>query len=125
VRGDEGEEIVINHGRSVGDVELGGGADTFVFGKGGALAGELFLGGGDDTVVMEDGSGATRVADFAAGAASGDVIDVSAFFSNFSQLTAHSRQRGNDVVVTFDHNDTLVLENVQIGTLNVHDFLFV
>ena len=33
VLGDAGKEIVINHGRIVGDVELGGGADTFVFGK--------------------------------------------------------------------------------------------
>ena len=35
VLGGAGQETVINHGRIVGDVVLGDGADTFVFGKGG------------------------------------------------------------------------------------------
>src|SRR5262249_9794012 len=76
VSGGDGHETVFNHGRIVGDVQLGDGADTFVFGKGGTLAGGLFLGGGDDLVLVERGSGASVIADFAAGAASGDTIDV-------------------------------------------------
>ena len=69
---------MVNHGRIVGDVVLGDGDDTFVFGSGGTVAGDVFLGGGDDLVVIEDGSGTSRIADFAAGAAGGDLIDVSA-----------------------------------------------
>jgi len=73
VLGGAGEETMINHGRIVGDVVLGDGADTFVFGKGGNLAGDVFLGGGDDLVRIENGSGTSHIADFAAGAGSGDV----------------------------------------------------
>src|SRR5262249_10877087 len=82
VRGGAGQETVINHGRIVGDVALGDGNDTFVFGKGGALAGDLVLGGGDDLVRVEHGSGTSRIADFAAGPAGGDVVDVSDFFAS-------------------------------------------
>src|SRR5215813_8785379 len=81
ISGGAGHETVINHGRIVGDVQLGDGADTFVFGKGGTLDGNLFLGGGDDLVRVERGSGTSFIADFVAGSASGDTIDVSAFFS--------------------------------------------
>jgi hypothetical protein len=122
VLGGAGQETVINHGSIVGDVDLGDGSDTFVFGHGGTLAGDLFLRGGDDFVRIENGAGTAHIADFAAGAAGGDVIDVSAFFSSFGELQAHSKQQSNDVLITLDHNDKLVLENVQLGALNADDF---
>ena len=125
VLGGAGRETMINHGRIIGDVVLGDGADTFVFGKGGSVAGDLLLGGGDDLVVIENGAGRTGIADFAAGGASGDVIDVSDFFDSFGDLQADARQRGSDVVIALDHNDTLVLHGVLLGTLNAGDFLFV
>src|SRR5262249_24075865 len=96
VLGGPGDETVINHGRIVGDVVLGDGADTFVFGQGGTLVGNLLLGAGDDLVRIEHGSGTSRVADFTAGPASGDTVDVSQFFSSFGALIAHSHQSGND-----------------------------
>jgi len=111
---------VINHGTIVGDVVLGDGADIFVFGKGGTLAGNLFLGGGHNFIRIENGSGTSQIADFGAG----DVIDVSTFFSSFGDLEAHSQQSGNDVVITLDHNDHLVLAGVQLSALNAGDFLF-
>ena len=120
VLGGVGQETVINHGSIVGDVLLGDGADTFVAGKGGSVAGNIFLGGSDDLVTIENGSGTTRIADFAGS----DVIDVSAFFSSFGELSDHSQQLGNAVVVTLDPNDTLVLANVQLSTLNADDFHF-
>jgi hypothetical protein len=112
-------------GQIVGDVDLGDGADTFVFGQGGTIAGDLVLGGGNDVVVIEDGAGRAEIADFAAGASGGDVIEISEFFANFGQLMSHNRQRGDDVVVTLDRNDTLVLNNVQLSALNNGDFVFV
>jgi hypothetical protein len=124
VLGSAGQETVVNHGRIVGDVVLGDGNDTFVFGKGGSLAGELFLGGGDDLVGVEKGSGSMRIADFTPGDSSGDVIDISAFYSNFTDLMSHSQQVGNNVVVGLGHNDQLVLENVKRGVLNADDFQF-
>jgi len=126
VLGGAGQETVINHGRIVGDVLLGDGADTFVFGKGGVVDGTVSLGGGDDSVLIENGSGTSTIAEFTAGDSSGvDVIDVSAFFSSFNELTADSQQQGNDVVIALDQNDTLVLAGLQLGTLNDGDFLFV
>jgi hypothetical protein len=50
--------------------------------------------------------------------------DVSAFLSSFGDLEAHSQQSGNDVVITLDHNDHLVLAGVQLSALNAGDFLF-
>ena len=116
---------MLNRGRIVGDVDLGDGADTFVFAKGGAVYGTVILGGGDDIARIENGAGKTVIADFAAGAASGDVIDISEFFSSFGAVQSHSRQRGSDVVITLDHNDTLILEDVQFSVLNAGDFLLV
>jgi hypothetical protein len=124
IEGGAGQETVINHGQIVGDVVLGDGNDTFVAGKGGSLAGELFLGGGDDLVRIEKGTGSMRIADFAAGPASGDVIDISAFYSNFADLMAHTGQVGNNVVIDLGRNDQLVLENVNLGALNSDDFQF-
>jgi hypothetical protein len=125
ILGGAAEETVINNGRIVGDVALGDGADTFVFGGGGNVSGDVFLGGGDDQVVIENGAGRVQIADFAAGDGAGDVIDVSDFLASFGDLQAHSHQRGDDVVITLDHNDTLILNNVLLGTLNPDDFLFV
>ena len=123
VLGGAGQETVVNHGYIVGDVVLGDGADTFVFGKGGTLAGNLFLGGGDDLVRIEKGSGTAYIADFVAGAASNDVIDVANFFSSFADLTAHSHQSGNDVVINLDHHDQLILAGVHLNALNAGDFI--
>ena len=124
VLGGAGEEMVINRGRIVGDVDLGDGADTFVFGKGGTVASTVFLGGGDDLVRVKNGAGEAEVADFGAGGSGGDVADVSSFFASFSELQSHSHQSGDDVVIDLDHNDRLVLMNVQLSALNAGDFLF-
>jgi hypothetical protein len=88
------------------------------------LGGNLDLGGGDDTVRIENGSGTTNIASFAAGASSNDVIDLSAFFSNFAELDAANDLTGTNVVIALDNNDSLVLTNLQ-GTLNAGDFFFV
>ena len=122
VLGGDGEETVINHGRIVGDVVLGDGDDTFAGGKGGSLTGELFLGGGDDLVLVVDGAGTLRIADFEAGAGGGDIIDVSAFFSDFGDVLSHASQKGGNTVIALDGNDRLVLENTLLGTLDVGDF---
>jgi hypothetical protein len=122
ILGGAGQETVINHGRIVGDVVLGDGADSFTFGKGGALAGDLLLGDGDDIVLIENGAGKISIADFSA--VGGDVVDVSAFFSSFEELTAHSGQCNGDVVIDLDHNDRVLLANVQLTALNAGDFVF-
>lgn len=113
--------MVVNHGRIVGDVVLGDGADTFVSGKGGSLAGDLLLGEGNDIVFIENGSGATRIADFEA---DGDVVDVSAFFGDFDEMMSHATQKGVSVVIALDHNDCLVLQKTQVSAMDAGDFQF-
>ena len=122
ILGGAGQETVINHGRIVGDVVLGDGADSFVFGKGGTLAGDLLLGDGDDLVLIENGAGKISIADFSA--AGGDVVDVSAFFSSFEELAAHSKQCDGDVLIKLDHNDSLMLANLQLTVLSAGEFVF-
>jgi hypothetical protein len=68
--------------------------------------------------------GCLAIADFAAGALGGDVVDVSAFFASFGDLKAHSSQGGDDVVIALDFNDQLVLANTEVSTLSGTDFLF-
>jgi hypothetical protein len=120
VLGGAGEETVVNHGRIVGDVVLGDGDDTYAAGKGGSLAGDLVLGGGDDLVIVADGAGTLRIADFE----TGDVIDVSAFFSDFGDVLAHASQKGGNTVIALDGNDRVVLENTLLGALDGGDFQF-
>jgi hypothetical protein len=67
------------------------------------------------------GSGVSHIADLSAG----DVVDVSAFFSTSKQLMDHTQQHGSDVVITLDHNDSLVLEHTQLASLHLHDFFVV
>jgi hypothetical protein len=125
ILGGDGAETVINYGQITGDVILGGGADTFVFGSGGRLTGMLFLGGGNDQVTIQKDSGSMTIADFAAGPAAKDIIDISAFYSNFTNLKAHSYQLGNDVVVGLGNKDQLVLAQVKLSALDAGDFSFV
>jgi hypothetical protein len=122
VLGGAGQESVTNHGRIVGDVSLGDGDDTFVFGSGGRVNGEVGLGGGNDLVRVEQGSGVSRIADFTAGGAD-DSIDVSGHFSSFEQVQAHAYQRGDDVIINLDRSTTIVLKNVDLGTLTHDDFI--
>jgi hypothetical protein len=125
ILGGDGQETVVNYGSIVGDVILGGGADTFVFGNGGSLDGNLFLGGGQDLVVIHDGAGKATIADFSAARSNHDVVDVSAFYSSFGQLASHMHQVGKDAVITLDADDQLVLRNTLTSALSASDFLFV
>ena len=73
-------------------------------------------------MLIADGAGALRIADFEAGVAGGDVVDLSAFFSDFDDVMAHAFQKGGDTIIALDRNDRLVLENTLLGTLDVGDF---
>jgi hypothetical protein len=120
VLGGAGQETVINRGTIIGDVSLGDGSDAYTFGRCGVVRGDVALGSGDDLVRVENDSGRSQVADFTVG---DDVADVSAFYSSFDQVRANARQRGSDVVIRLDANDTLVLKNVDLNDLTAIDFV--
>ena len=85
----------------------------------------LFLGGGDDLVTVDKDSGSITIADFVADPAAEDIIDISAFYSNFTDLKAHSYQLGNDAVVGLGGKNQLILAGVNLSTLDAGDFSFV
>jgi hypothetical protein len=125
VLGGDGDDTVVNLGQIVGDVVLGNGADTFVSGEASSLTGMLFLGGGDDLVDIEKGSRSMTIADFVAGPAANDIIDISAFYSNFADLKVHSYQQDKNVVIGLAGNNQLTLANVTLSALDANDFKFV
>ena len=89
------------------DLLTGGtGNDTFNFG----VYGNGPVNMGNDTVT-----------DFA----DGDKIQIDdAIFSDFADVQAHMQQVGNDVVITYDGNNSITLENTNINSMNANDFLF-
>jgi hypothetical protein len=124
VLGGAGDDTVINSGEIIGDVRLGGGDDTYIAAKRGALLGAIFGGDGADSIVFHNGSGETRVGDFEAGAAVSDVLDVSAFcFDSFADVLDAAQQDGSDVVIGLDNNDRAVLSGVSLAALHENDFL--
>ena len=99
-------------GNDGNDVLAGGGGNDFLAG-----------GAGNDTFVFKAGFGQDTVADFTAGAASGDVIEIQdGLFADFAAVQAVSAQVGSDVVITVDASNTITLQNVTLATLNQNDF---
>jgi serralysin len=109
-----------------GNDTINGGADKdFLIGG----AGNDFLtgGAGDDTFtfgVYGNGPvnmGNDTITDFT----DGDKLHIDdAIFSDFADVQAHMQQVGNDVVITYDGNNSITLENTTIGSMNANDFLF-
>ena len=45
-------------------------------------------------------------------------------FDNFQELRAASRQVGSNVVITFDADNTITLQQTSLNSLHANDFLF-
>ena len=79
---------------------------------------------GDDLFIFTDGAGNDTVNDFTAGAATDDVLDVSAFgFATEANAIAAATQVGADTVIQLDADDSVTLLGVNAGLLNDDDFL--
>ena len=46
-------------------------------------------------------------------------------FADFADVQQHMKQVGDDVVITYDGNDSITLQNVQVANLSASDFFFV
>jgi Ca2+-binding RTX toxin-like protein len=112
----------------------GGGNDTINGGNdgdflgGGAGNDSLTGGAGNDTFIFDAYSnvpvniGNDIITDFTAG----DHIQIDdAIFADFADMQAHMQQVGSDVVITYDGNNSITLQNHTIGSLSASDFLFV
>ncbi|MBX9826325.1 MAG: pre-peptidase C-terminal domain-containing protein [Xanthobacteraceae bacterium] len=101
----------------------GGGNDVIT---GGAGNDNLTGGSGNDTFVFKSGFGLDTITDFAAGAASDDVIQIQdELFADFAAVQAASAQVGSNVVITLDASNTITLQNVALANLHQDDFQFV
>ncbi|MEO1601020.1 MAG: spondin domain-containing protein [Pseudomonadota bacterium] len=105
-------EIVIDQLVGADDTLNGGAGDDLLEG-----------GGGIDTFVFDDGTGNDTVLDFVAGTG-GELLDVSAFgFQSGAAALAAASQDGADVVVALDADDSVTLENVDLGDLVAGNFV--
>jgi Ca2+-binding RTX toxin-like protein len=103
-------------------IDGGSGADVLAGGAGS----DVLVGGLDsDTFVFASGDGNDRIEDFATGAASDDVIDVSAFgYAVIDDVLNVATQNGDDVLLQLDEETSVRLSNVQVSQLHADDFLF-
>jgi len=112
------------------DALLGGrGNDALVGGNnndtldGGSGNDTLSGGNGTDTFVFGPGFGHDVVTDFERG----DHIAVDSSVlpnANFQSVISLSQQQGNDTVITFDANHSIVLQHVTLSSLQSSDFWF-
>ncbi|MEC9346811.1 MAG: Ig-like domain-containing protein [Pseudomonadota bacterium] len=110
-------------GTAGSDLLFGGVGDDTITGNGGN---DLITGGaGADRFVFDDVAGTATVTDFDAGAAVGDVLDVSAFgFADFNDIMGSATDDGSDTTITLDGDNTLVLLGVVTNDLHQNDFAF-
>ena len=113
----------------MGDFNGGGTDDIFRFAAGVSGAGMLVsesLSSAGDHFGFSAGGGKDVITDFRPGGANHDVIELDHnLAANFSAAMADASQVGANVVMTFDANTTLTLENVVKAALTASDFLFV
>ncbi|PLX38238.1 MAG: hypothetical protein C0606_08460 [Hyphomicrobiales bacterium] len=82
---------------------------------------------GSDSFVYADGAfGHDTLTDFQTGAASDDVIEFSTdVFADYAAVLAAATDDGTDTTITFDADNTIVLEDVLVADLDSDDFVFV
>ncbi|MEM9213354.1 MAG: calcium-binding protein [Cyanobacteria bacterium P01_F01_bin.150] len=144
-----GSVVVNNSGTLNGDVLLGSGNDTYD-GSQGTVNGSILSGDGADTLTGGSGAeqlvgglgddrltgnggadtfvfaptdlGADVVTDFQDGT---DLLDVSAFVAAgaIDPNALNLQQVGNDTLITFAQNNTVRLENIQVGQIDAADLI--
>lgn len=113
------------------DVRGGAGNDHLVGGRGADI---LTGGGGDDLLTGGQGAdhfdfaalfGNDTITDFAATGPAHDVVQFGAgIFADFADLQQHMAAVGNDVVITLDGGNSIVLQHVALANLSAVDFAF-
>jgi Ca2+-binding RTX toxin-like protein len=115
ISGTEFKDTII--GDTTGNVLKGNGGNDVLTGN-----------GGSDTFVYDRHNGTVdfgndTITDYSAGY---DHVQLDhTIFANYAAVQAHMQQVGNDVVITYDANDSITLHDVQLANLHASDFVFV
>jgi len=115
VRGTAGHDLLPGLGGN--DTVLGFAGDDIV--DGGAGNDILFGGQDADLFVFSADFGMDIIGDLT----SQDQIQFEGLFPDSDAVLAASKQVGDDVVITWDENNTITLLDVNLKTLQAHDFL--
>lgn len=113
-------------GTNDNDTLIGDSKNNVLTGNGGhdTLTGNL----GADTFVFASNNGTVNfghdtITDFKAGE---DHLQIDhGIFKDFGAVQQHMQQVGNDVIITYDGNDTITLHDVTMANLHASDFIFV
>ncbi len=111
-------------GGTSNDLLEGGAGDDILNGGEGN---DFLIGGeGNDTFVFAHNFGKDTIQDFSAGAEIGDVIEFqSSLFADFQSVLEAATQVSQDVVITLDEANSIVLKNVELSKLSEDDFRFI
>ena len=113
------------NGTQYADTLIGDYGNNVLQGNGGN---DTLTGGyGNDTFIFRNiglpNFGHDTVTDFTPGQ---DHFEIShSIFANYATLQQHMQQVGNDVVITYDDNNSITLQDVQMVNLHANDFLIV
>jgi len=126
--GSEGRDF-LNGGSGNDNINGSGGNDRLSGGNGtdvliGGTGNDLLIGGdGDDIFTFFDSdTGSDIIQDFV----SGDTIDLQGFSNLFTldDILDLAAQIGDDIVITFNTDTSLTLQNIQLADLEAADFIF-
>jgi Ca2+-binding RTX toxin-like protein len=124
--------VTIHGGGGADTLSGGSGADTLFGGEGddriaGGLGDDTLSGGeGDDTFVFASSFGKDIIVDFQAGAGTDDVLEFdNDVIADLASVLAASRQVGNDIRISLDAANEVLLKNVALTSLHQDDFRFV
>ena len=120
--GDDGNDTL--QGGTGNEFLYGGSGNDKLMGNGGN---DLLSGGtGNDTFVFSPNFGKDVITDFQN---TGDTHDTIQFdhtlFADFGAVQAHAAQEGTSVVITFDADNSIELQNTTVQNLTADDFRFV
>lgn len=90
----------------------------------GSVSGNIVASAGYDTFDFSGEFGHYRISGFTT-AGNHDILSfASDDFTSFTELQSHMVQQGNDVVITLDATDDIILLNSKLANLLSHDFTF-
>jgi Ca2+-binding RTX toxin-like protein len=125
-----GKANLTGHGNDINNTVVGNSGNNTLYGEAGfdkldgGKGNDILTGGlGSDVYIFNKGSGMDTVTDFDN---ANDTISLRHLdgMSQFSDLSGHISQHGNDVWLSFADGDRLILKDTPIGDMDTADFLF-